>query len=143
MARELAERQSRAGQSDGLGRHNLIRQRVGQHAVLVDARVVHERVPADDRLVLRHIHARDRGDGLAGLGIHARIDAMLEAEQVAARLQRHHNLLGRGVPRALAQSVERAFDLTRARHQRGERIGRGHAEVVVAVHRDSRIAEVA
>ena len=50
-ARELADRQPRAREADRLRRHDLVRQRVLEHAVLVDARFVRERVASDDRLV--------------------------------------------------------------------------------------------
>ena len=50
-ARELADRQPRARQPDRLRGHDLVGQRVLEHAVLVDARLVGEGVAADDGLV--------------------------------------------------------------------------------------------
>ena len=50
-AGQLADRQLAAGQPDRLRRHDLVGQRVLDHAVLVDARLVGEGVAADDRLV--------------------------------------------------------------------------------------------
>jgi hypothetical protein len=40
---------------------------------------------------------------------------------------RHHDLLERGVAGALAQAVDGAFDLPRARRHRSERVGHRHA----------------
>ena len=50
-AGQLADRELAAGEPDRLRRHDLVGQRVLDHAVLVDARLVRERVAADDRLV--------------------------------------------------------------------------------------------
>ena len=50
-ARQLADRQLAAGQPDRLRGHDLVGQRVLDHAVLVDAGLVREGVAADDRLV--------------------------------------------------------------------------------------------
>src|SRR5204863_9695498 len=60
-------------------------------------------------------------------------DAGVDAEAVAARLDRHHDLLHRRVAGALADAVHRALDLARAVLHRGERVRDRHAEVVVAV----------
>jgi hypothetical protein len=48
-------------------------------------------------------------------------------------LHGHHDLFQRGVARALAQTVDRAFDLPRAARHGGQAVGRRHAEVVVAM----------
>ena len=54
---------------------------------------------------------------------------------VAARVQQHDELLERRVARALADAVDRALDLPRARLRApAKRVGDGEAEVVVAVH---------
>ena len=50
-----------------------------------------------------------------------------------ARLQQHHDLLERGVAGALADAVDRAFDLARAGLDACEGVGHREAQVVVAV----------
>ena len=66
---------------------------------------------------------------------HLGVDAAVDGEVLLPRAQRHHALLERRVPRALADAVERHLDLPRALLHRGERVGGGEAEVVVAVRR--------
>jgi hypothetical protein len=74
-----------------------------------------------------------RPRGLHDLG---GVDAGLVGHDVGAHPHRHHHLLERGVARALAEAVDRALDLPRAGLDGGQRVGRRHAEVVVAVGRD-------
>ena len=69
-------------------------------------------------------------------------DAGLEAEHLAAHLERHHDLLERGVAGALADAVDRALDLARPGLHGGERVRDREPEVVVAVHRDDRARHV-
>ena len=56
------------------------------------------------------------------------------------RPEGHHDLLQRRVAGALAEAVDRHLDLARAGLDRRERVGRGEAEVVVAVDADRRLA---
>ena len=63
----------------------------------------------------------------------ARVDLRREADVLLTRLEQHHDLLERRVARALADAVDRALHLPRARLQAGERVRHGQAEVVVAV----------
>ena len=65
-----------------------------------------------------------------------RADAGFDMEQIAARAQRHHEFLERRVAGALADAGQRAFGLARARCDRGEAVRDGHAEIVVAMHRE-------
>ena len=53
--------------------------------------------------------------------------------------ERHDDLLERGVAGALAEAVDRDLDLARAGLDRGERVGRGQPQVVVAVDADRRL----
>jgi O-acetyl-ADP-ribose deacetylase (regulator of RNase III) len=66
----------------------------------------------------------------------------LDREDVGARAHRHHDLFERGVAGALAEAVDRALDLARAGQHRGERVGHGQAEVVVAMHRPHHLVGV-
>jgi len=54
-------------------------------------------------------------------------------------LQRHHHFFERGVAGALANAVDRAFDLPRACPHAGQRVRNRHAQIVVTVGRDNHI----
>src|SRR3546814_1710866 len=79
----------------------------------MDAGLVREGVGADDRLVRLHREPRNRREQVARLGDLFGDDAGIEGHQVVAHLQRHDDLLQRGISRALADTVDRAFRLTR------------------------------
>ena len=131
----LAEHEVAARQADVLGPHDLVGRVVLEHAVLVDARFVRERVLADDRLVARNRHAGDARDQPRDVG-YSRLVWMpvSQVEERVARLQRHHDFLQRAVAGALADAVDGAFDLARAGHDRGQAVGHRHAQIVVAMH---------
>ena len=57
----------------------------------------------------------------------------VDAEEVLARPERHHDLLERRVARALADPVDGALDLPGALHDGGQRVRHRLPEVVVAV----------
>ena len=66
-----------------------------------------------------------------------------EALQIfAAKMNGGGHFFERAVPGALAEPVHAAFDLTGPVLNRGERVGRRHAEVVVAVDRQDRLVDV-
>ena len=119
--------------ADRRGGHDLVGRALLEHAVLVDAGLVLERVAAHDGLVGLHGVAGQAGDQPRGLGDLARVDLRREADVLLARLEQHHDLLQRRVARALAEAVDRALHLARARLQAGERVRHGQTEVVVAV----------
>jgi hypothetical protein len=99
----------------------------------VNARLVRERVAADDRLVHLHALAGQLRQHLAGGVELAAVDAGRVGHPVLAHLERHDDLLDRGVAGALADAVDRALDLPRAAAHRGQRVGDTEAEVIVAV----------
>ena len=121
--------------------HDLVGRALLEHAVLVDAGLVGERVAAHDRLVRLHGVAGQARDEAAGARDLARVDAGGEADVGGAGVQQHHDLLERGVARALADAVDRALDLAGAGLQARERVGDGEAEVVVAVHGQHDVAQ--
>lgn len=135
-ARVLAQHEARVGNAHVLRPHDLVGVAVPEHAVLVDARLVGERVVAHDRLVALHALAGELAEQARGRIQLARVDARVQAKVRAAHLERHHDLLERGVARALADAVDRALDLARAGLDRGQAVGGGQAEVVVAVGRE-------
>ncbi len=127
---------------DRLGGHDLVGDLLLDQAVLVDARLVGEGVGPDDRLVRLDGDARDLREEPRGLVDVLGLDPRLEAEEVLPGLEGHDHLLHRAVPRPLADPVDRALHLARPVLHGGQRIGRGEAEVVVAVDRDDRLADV-
>ena len=58
---------------------------------------------------------------------------LLHGMRVAARAQRHDDLLQRGIAGALADAVDGAFHLAHAGPDGGERIGDRQAQIVVVV----------
>ncbi len=122
--------------------HDLVGRALLEHAVLVDAGLVGERVAAHDRLVRLHHVAREARDEAARARDLARVDAGGEADVGGPRVQQHHDLLERRVARALADAVDRALDLAGAGLQPRERVGDREPEVVVAVDRQDDVAQV-
>ena len=120
QARVLAEHQPGAGGADRFGPHDFVGQLVLEHAVLVNAGFVRERIGADNRLVGRHRDADDRRQRVAGRHEALRVDAGAMGQGVGAHLQRHHDFFERGIAGALADAVDGAFDLARARLDGGE-----------------------
>ena len=135
-ARMLAHGDVRRRQADVLGAHDLEGGGVLQHAVLMDAAFVQKGVLAHHRLVELDRKARHRGDEAADLHDPRRVDVGAIGHDVVAHLERHHHLFERGVPRPLSEPVDRAFDLARTGLDRGQRVRRRHAEVVVAMRRE-------
>jgi len=135
LAQDHAHVAVRAREADGLGRHDLVRLARLEHAVLVDAALVRKGVGADDGLVRLHEHAavvRDhaaRGPDVNG----AHPCPQAPHLPLPAQGDRHDDLLEAGVARALADAVDRALDLPRAGHRARQAVGRGQAQVVLAV----------
>src|SRR5439155_14059300 len=128
--RELAARQP-----DGLRGHDLIRQRVLDHAVLVDPGLVGERVSADHGLVRLDrepgeiAHEPRRGRDLLSLDPAAEL-----WELCRPRPEGHHDLLEGSVAGALSEAVDRDLDLPGARLDGGERVCGRESKVVVAMN---------
>ena len=100
-----------------------------------------ERVATDDRLVRLDRVAGEARDEAARARDLARDDAGVQADVRLARVQQHHDLLERRVARALADPVDRALDLARARLDAGERVRDREPEVVVAVDRQDDVGQ--
>ncbi len=138
-ARVLAHHQRGLGHADRSRGHDLVGLGMLEHAVLVDAALVREGIPADDGLVVLHGERRRCRHELGGAVEHAAVDAHLVGQHVAAGLDGHHDLFQRRVAGALADAVDGAFHLPRAGADARERVGNRHAEIVVAVHREDRL----
>ena len=132
-ARMLAHHQIGFGQADIGGAHDLERFGVLQHAVLMDAAFMREGVLADDGLVELHGKAGHGGNLAADVHDLGAVHAGAVGHDVIAHLQRHDHLFQGGIAGALAQTVDRAFDLPRPGFHRRQRIGRRHAKVIVAM----------
>ena len=130
----LAEHDLAAGLPHCCGVDDLVGRALGQHAVLMDAGLVGERVAPDDGLVRRHRVAGQAGDHTAGARQLARVDAGFQAMGVAPSPQQHHDLLERAVARALADAVDGALDLASACDHPRVGVGDGQPQVVVAVN---------
>jgi len=87
-----------------------------------------------DGLVGLHHNAGQIAHQPAGGIEHAGVDASGHAKHVAAGLQRHHHFLQRSVARAFADAVDGALHLASAIYNAHQRVGRGHPQIVVAVH---------
>ena len=104
-------------------------------------RFVGERVAAHDRLVRLDGEPGQVADEPARGGDLLRLDAARELLELRwARPQGHHDLLEGGVAGPLAEPVDRDLDLPRAGLDGRQRVGRGEAQVVVAVDADRRVA---
>ena len=103
----------------------------------MDPGLVRERVRADDRLVGLDGEPGEVADQPRGRGQLLGLDAGRELRELAGpRPEGHHDLLQGGVAGALAEAVDRDLDLAGAGLDRGERVRRREAQVVVAVDGD-------
>ena len=136
LAAVLAQDKRLRRHADIVRVHDLVSLAIGEHAVLVDAGLVREGVPAHDSLVARRGVAGAFGQQRAGGVDAARLHARVGAVMVRAGAQCHHHFFHRTVARPFADTVERAFDLARASAHRGEAVGDRHAEIVVVVGRE-------
>ena len=100
-----------------------------------------EGVGAHDGLVGLHVHAGDGRHEAARLDELARVDLGAGVQLVAVHLDAHDHFLHGRVARALAEAVDGALDLRGPVAHAGQRQRRGHAQVVVAVHRHSDIVD--
>src|SRR5437868_87577 len=124
------------GDADRLRSHDLVREAVLHHAVLVDPRLVREGVATDERLVGLREDARHVRQQPAGAIQLARLDVTAERGVLRPDVARHHDLLARGVAGALADTVHRALHLPRPGRDGGEGVGDGEAAMVVTVGRE-------
>ena len=129
-------------EADGLRGHDLECFFGLKHAVLVDAGGMRKGVAAHDGLIGLHGHVADFPHQPTRTHDLLRVNAHGSFENVPADLERHDDLFERGVAGALAQAVDRAFDLPGAMTDRGQRIGRRHAQIVVAMDRNDRFVDI-
>ena len=124
--------------------HDLVGLAHLEHAVLVDARTVGEGVLADDGLAALHVQSAHAADNARGFQNFPRVHVGVQlSEKVGARFQCHDHFFQRGIAGAFADAVDRAFHLSRPGLHGGQRVGHGQAEVVVAMHADDGVVDVA
>ena len=129
----FAEHQFSLGHADCFRRNDLIRERVLDDAVLMDARFVRESIRADDGFVRRDTRPCNFCKQPAGWINFAQLDFRAEAEVRVSHGQCDRKLFERSISGAFADAVDRALDLARACANRRERIRDRKAQVVVAM----------
>src|SRR6202008_1774501 len=135
----LSEDEPAARPSHFFRQNNLVWERIFQDAVLVNARFVGERICANHGFVRRHGYSSDRGEQSAGSIDFFEANIRWRAEPALPDVKRDRDFFERRVSGTFADSVDRAFHLARARGDRGQRIGNGEAEVIVAVRAEDNI----
>ena len=138
----LAEHQRGLLQADHFRLHDLVGRSVLQHAVLMDAAFMRERVAADDRLVVLHRERGRRRNQFRGAHQLRGVDLVPPRKLVVAHVDRHHDFFERRIAGPLADAVDGAFDLPRAAGDAGQRIRHRHAEVVMAMHGKNRLVGI-
>src|SRR6476619_3440803 len=108
----------------------------------MDAALMGKSVPPDDRLVVLYREGGDTADETRGAGQHGRVDAGPERHDVAARPDRHDDLLECRVAGTLAEPVHRTFHLPGPCPHARQRIGDSETEIVVAMGGEHRLVRV-
>src|SRR6266568_3518757 len=97
------------------GSHDFVAERVGEHAVLMDARLVSESIRAHDGLVGRWLEGDDLAEHLACWVKLIELDAAGRAAvALRAHIKRRSDLLERRIACAFADAVDGALYLARA-----------------------------
>jgi hypothetical protein len=117
-SRMLAEHQSCARGADRFRPHDFVSKLVLQHPVLMNPGFVCKRICADDGLVGRHGDPDNRRQRVAGRHEGGRMNPGAMRQRIAPHFDGHHNLFERRVAGTLADAVDRALDLARARLHR-------------------------
>ena len=127
-ARQFAQDDFVGAPAHIFGAHDFVGVTRFKHAVLMDAAGVCKSIRAHNRLVWLHHKTRDLADHAArGQNLRG-IDIQVQVEIIAARFHRHHRLFQAAIACALAQTIDRAFDLARAaKLHTSERVGDRHA----------------
>ena len=139
----LAQHHAVGGQAHVFGTHDLVGLAMLEHAVLMNAGLVGEGIGADDGLVGLHRKAGNARHQPRAVHDPGGVEVIHGAgKNVAPGFHRHHHFLQRGIAGPLAQTIDGAFHLARAIHHRGQRVGRGQAEIVVAMHREHGLVRI-
>ncbi len=126
----------------GLGRHDLVTQRIADHPVLMYAGFVRKSVAADNRLVRLHGKADDLREHLTGRVNLAGIDSSFEGQPITPHVHRHYDFFQRSVAGAFANSIHRALDLARPGFDRREAVRHRQSEIVVTMDADGDVFSI-
>ena len=109
----------------------------------MNAGAVRKSIRTDDGLVRRNGFVADLGNERRRSGDVLHHDAGFEPFKVTvANVQGRSHFFERRIAGALTQAVHAAFDLARAHLHGRERVGGGHAQVIVAMHGKHRLVDV-
>src|SRR5437868_569928 len=136
--RMLAEHEIDSIPPHRVGAHDLVRQTILDYPILVYPRLVRKSVGANDRLVGRHVDSDALRHKPRSRRQLSRLDARVQTEVRLPGPERHHYFLERGITRALADAVDGAFGLSRARANARQRVGDGQPEIIVTIRGNRR-----
>src|SRR5258706_9777718 len=137
----LAQHEFGVRHADRLRSHDLVGQRIFQHAILMDAGFVGEGVASDDGFVGLNGDTGNFAEQLARRKKMLGGNTCFVRIAVVAYAHRHDDLFERSVAGALADAVDGALNLTGSGGDRGHRVGDSHAKIVVAVGGDSDVLD--
>ena len=123
-----------------LGINDFITLAVFKHAILMNTARMREGVATHDSLVGLDWHIHKTAHHMAR-GIYlGSIDVGVDTELTMASAY-HHHLLKRSIARTLADTIDGHLGLTGAVEYARHRVGRSHAEVIVAMRCDSSLVD--
>src|SRR6267378_3513614 len=132
-ARMFSKNERACRDADALRRNDFVGKRILDDSVLMNSRFVRERIGAHDGFVRRDLGPRDfREHAACGEELFEQ-DSRCDTEAFFAHREGDYNLFKRCVSRALADSVDGAFNLADSRANGRERVGNRHAQVVVTM----------
>src|SRR5687767_993583 len=114
-----------------------------EHAVLVNAGFVRERVFTNDGFVARNRHASNLRHQATGWKEARRMNPGMHAKHILAGLDRHDGFFERAIAGTFADAVDGALDLPGPGAYRSEAVCDRHPQVVVAVNRKHSTIDVA
>ena len=124
-------------QADIFGTDDLVGLLVLKHTILVDTALMSEGILSYDCLIRLGFDTRNSGNKPAGGVDLFGVDVGCEiTEDIVSDLQRHDDLLKRGVPGTLTQTVDGTLDLSGTVDDRFKGVGHTEPKIVVIVYGD-------
>src|ERR1044071_6750193 len=102
--------------------------------------LVSKRIPADNRLVWLDIEAHDPRQQLTNRIKLLCLNTSFEWQSIGSDAQSHRNFFQRCITRALTDSVDSAFHLSRPRVNRSKTVCHSQTEIVVTMNADRHFA---
>mmetsp|Transcript_29852 Transcript_29852/g.58326 ORF Transcript_29852/g.58326 Transcript_29852/m.58326 type:complete len:385 (+) Transcript_29852:667-1821(+) len=134
LSRVLAKNQRGLEANTSRG-HDLVRRRVFQDTILVDASLMGESISPNDGFVRLHGHASHRSDHAACPGDLRGVDQRLHREHLWAGVEGHHDFLQGCISGAFTDAVNRNFNLASTTHDTLKGVSHSQTQIVVAVGR--------